>query len=48
MFAEDPSGDRYRLLIEEFEDLPTYHDHAPGAGPGRLVYAETFELAPTS
>lgn len=48
LFAEDPSGDRYRLLIEEFEDLPTYHDRAPVAGPGRLVYAETFELAHSS
>jgi hypothetical protein len=48
VFAEDPSGGRYRLLIAEFEDLPTYRDRALVAGPGRLVYAETFELGHTA
>lgn len=43
-FASDPTRDRYRLLIEEFEPLPTYRDHHASAGPRRLVYAETFEL----
>jgi hypothetical protein len=43
-FASDPTGDRYRLLIEEFEPLPTYRDGRAAAGPRRLVYAETFEL----
>jgi hypothetical protein len=47
VFAGNPSGQRYRLLIEEFEELPTYHDRALVAGPGRLVYAETFELGQT-
>lgn len=43
-FASDPTGERHRLLIEEFEALPTYRSHAVSAGPRRLVYAETFEL----
>jgi hypothetical protein len=48
VFAEDPSHQRHRLLIEEYEDLPTYGDRKPAAGPGRLVYAETFELGHTA
>jgi hypothetical protein len=47
-FASDPSHRRYRLLIEEHEELPTYRDHRPASGPRRLVYAETFELGHTS
>jgi hypothetical protein len=42
-FAGDPTGRRYRLLIEEFEQQPTYRGHR-SPGPRRLVYAETFEL----
>lgn len=44
-FTEIPEPGRYRLLIEEFEYVShTWAEGDAGAPPGRLIYAETFEL----
>jgi len=34
----------HRLLVTEYESLPTYDDQPSPDGPGRLVYAEAFLL----
>jgi hypothetical protein len=42
-FAATPAPGSYRLLVEEFEYISaTYTDG--GRAPGRLIYAETFEV----
>jgi len=42
-FATPPAADTYRLLIEEFEYVSaTYAED--GLAPGRLIYAETFDI----
>jgi hypothetical protein len=43
VFAEQPEPDRYRLLVEELEYVSA--NYADGRqAPGRLIYAETFEV----
>ncbi|MDQ3678009.1 MAG: hypothetical protein M3401_14645 [Actinomycetota bacterium] len=46
-FASSPSGKQFRLLIEEHEQISANYAIADGETvrqPGRLIYAEAFEL----
>ena len=43
-FAADPEAGAHRLLVTEYESLPTYDDQPSPGAPGRLVYAEAFLL----
>jgi hypothetical protein len=46
-FAQAPEVGRYRLLIEEHEYISANYTLAEGRvahQPGRLIYAEAFEL----
>jgi hypothetical protein len=42
-FAASPEPGRYRLLVEEFEYVSAQYLEGRQA-PGRLIYAETFEV----
>jgi hypothetical protein len=42
-FAATPAPDTYRLLVEEYEYISANYMDGRRA-PGRLIYAETFEL----
>jgi hypothetical protein len=44
-FARPPEPGRFRLLVEELERIGRPADRR-GDAPGRLVYAETFEIGP--
>jgi hypothetical protein len=43
-FTADPGAGVHRLLVTEYESLPTYDDQPSPGRPGRLVYAEAFLL----
>jgi hypothetical protein len=42
-FAAAPTPDTYRLLVEEYEYISANYTDGRRA-PGRLIYAETFEV----
>jgi hypothetical protein len=46
LYSRSRSG-RYRLLIAEYEVLPTYEDEPAPAKPSRLIYAEALVLGST-
>jgi hypothetical protein len=41
-FAEVPSADGWRLLVEEYEYISANYTDSDRRAPGRLIYAETF------